>query len=347
MWVQNTEKKGRHRPRFGLPRKGGPTCPVVADQGMLRTIRWTRREFAMTTATGQPLLLIIATLALLLSLAACDNGSDISPDIPSDNDDPASAHGAGEATDPAADSAASNNGNVRPVPKKLSHQTETLERRPEGCDDDDCPVFEARLPVYEGQPELNAAVRRQLTSQLVAGGENPTTPESLEAAADRFLAIAGDESTRGGQGWELSGSASQVGRWGDLVTIAVSSYEFTGGAHGMPVTRWLNWDLADNRAVPLGRVIEPGQEEAFWAAVTKAHQRWLDKHAPSGGAQPHGDTFRRDWPFQQTDTYRLSDDGVVLHYDVYSIAPYAMGQPELTIPWSDLDGVIRARYRPE
>lgn len=286
----------------------------------------------MTRLTGQPPFLAAAALASLLSLAACDgtgnNGNDSTADRVSQKD--------GKPTQ-----AQSSDDTVRPVPKKLTHQTETLERRPDGCEGDDCPIFEARWQVYQGQPELNAAVRRQLISQLATGGEKPTAADSLDVAAERFLASAAEVPAPNGRGWELSGDAKQVGRWRDLVTIAVSSYEFTGGAHGMPVTRWLNWDLAENRAVPLGRVIESGREDAFWTAAASAHGRWVDEQAPDD------DTFREDWPFQQSDTYRLTDDGVILHYDVYSIAPYAMGQPELTVPWSDLEDVVRARYRPE
>lgn len=288
----------------------------------------------MMRRSGQSPLLIASALALALSLAACDNSTDTPP---KEEAGPATDGGQPAKSD---DTGASGEQSARPVPAKLTHQMETLERRPQGCDGDDCPVFEVHLQVYDGQPALNAAVRRQLTGQLVVTGENPTTPDSLEAAADQFLATAAGVAAEGSHGWELSGDTKQIGRWHDLVTVAINSYEFTGGAHGMPITQWLNWDLAENHAVPLGRLIASGQEEAFWNAAEQAHARWVEKEAPSD------DGFREDWPFQQTDSYRLTRDGVVLHYDVYSIAPYAMGQPQLTVPWSALDGVIRPSYRP-
>ena len=34
----------------------------------------------------------------------------------------------------------------------------------------------------------------------------------------------------------------------------------------------------------------------------------------------------------------------MLHYNVYHIAPYAMGQPTLTIPYEQLDGIVREKY---
>ena len=151
------------------------------------------------------------------------------------------------------------------------------------------------------------------------------------------LRIPGD----GARGWELSGESRQLGRWKDLLTVAIDSYEFTGGAHGLPVTRWLNWDLAAHRPVPLGQVIKPGQEDALEAAARRAHDRWLEKEVDSD------EDFRQAWPFQESSDFRLTRKGLVLHYDVYSIAPYVMGQPTLTLPWKDLDGVIREEYRPD
>ena len=54
--------------------------------------------------------------------------------------------------------------------------------------------------------------------------------------------------------------------------------------------------------------------------------------------------FRDSWPFDKTDNVFFTDKGLVLQYNVYHIAPYAMGQPTLTIPYSDLDGILRAPY---
>ncbi len=299
----------------------------------------------MPRLPGQSPFVITALAALTLSLAACDNSNDAASDgseqaAPTDQTSDGGKAGA-DPTSAAGDQAGTATDGTRSVPDKLKHHTETMERRPEGCDGDGCPVFEVSLQVYEGQPALNQAVRDRLTSQLVVGGEDPATPDSLEDAARQFLATAASTAGEDGPGWELSGSSKQIGRWQNLVTVAINSYEFTGGAHGMPITQWLNWDLAANRPVSLGNLIETGQEDAFWRAARRAHEGWLSEDAPDD------DTFQEDWPFQQTDSFRLTGKGVVLHYDVYSIAPYSMGQPEFTLPWDQLEGVIRPTYRPD
>ena len=269
-------------------------------------------------------------LAALLALSACDNG----PEQPEGEKQPAPAdNGAAQQSEPPATAAPEG---------KLETRQETLRRRADNCSGDDCAKVSVDLELYEGHPELNQAVRRRMIRQLGGNGEDQgAPPKTLEEAADRFLTTAAGIPGDGARGWELSGESRQLGRWKDLLTVAIDSYEFTGGAHGLPVTRWLNWDLAAHRPVSLGQVINPGQEDAFEAAARRAHERWLEKEVDSD------EDFRQAWPFQESSDFRLTRKGVVLHYDVYSIAPYVMGQPTLTLPWKDLEGVIREEYRPD
>ena len=44
--------------------------------------------------------------------------------------------------------------------------------------------------------------------------------------------------------------------------------------------------------------------------------------------------------------FAFTDQGIVVKYDTYQIAPYSYGQPELLIPYSELDGALRVDYLP-
>lgn len=273
-------------------------------------------------------------LAALLALSACDNSAEEGPEQTAGEQDPApDDNGAPQQSEPPTTTAPA---------EKLETRQETLRRRADNCSGDDCAKVAVDLELYEGHPELNQAVRRRMIQQLGGSGEDQgAPPKTLEEAADRFLATAAEIPGDGARGWELSGESRQLGRWKGLLTVAIDSYEFTGGAHGLPVTRWLNWDLATHRPVSLGQVINPGQENTFEDAARRAHDRWLEKEVDSD------EDFRQAWPFQESSDFRLTRKGLVLHYDVYSIAPYVMGQPTLTLPWKDLGGVIRDEYRPD
>jgi len=60
--------------------------------------------------------------------------------------------------------------------------------------------------------------------------------------------------------------------------------------------------------------------------------------------QAQNSDFREQWPFQQTAHIALLKDSVLLKYDVYSIAPYSSGHPELFIPHAQLQGILKPEY---
>lgn len=57
--------------------------------------------------------------------------------------------------------------------------------------------------------------------------------------------------------------------------IELSSYLFTGGAHGMPGRGFINYDRRQHKVLSLQDMLVPGQEEAFWKQAELAHKAWL------------------------------------------------------------------------
>lgn len=227
-------------------------------------------------------------------------------------------------------------------PEKLHPRQESLELQAPGCDkNEDCASVSVTYQLFENQPALNNAIRRQLIQQLQGFDENAGAADSIADAATDFLEEAGQAPGDSSNRWHLQGGSKLVGRRGELVTIEFNSYAYTGGAHGMPATHWLNWDLEAGKPVALEQIIQPGQEAAFWELAREAHQRWLD------GQADIDKEFRKSWPFDKTGDFRLDKKGLALLYGVYTLGPYAMGQVELTIPREALNGVIREEYLAE
>lgn len=255
-----------------------------------------------------------AVLAALLSLAGCDRERESQSDSPEQ----------------------------RPSIGKLKSERETFERRASGCtEEEECASVSVTREVFEQRPALNRAVLQRMIRQLQGNGEDQTSASNLEEVADSFLA----EAARGHGGssarWQLTGEAKRLARRGDLLTVEIDSYLYTGGAHGMPTTHWLNWDLASDQEVPLAQVIREGQERDFWEEAQATHRRWLDKQPETNRE------FRQTWPFRRSDDFRFDDKGLILLYNVYALGPYVLGPVELTIPWKDLRGIVHEQYLPE
>ena len=225
------------------------------------------------------------------------------------------------------------------APAALDSRVETLELRPPGCTSPDaCTSVNIRREVFVDRPALNDAIYAQMLQQLQGNDDGSSAPlNALDKVAQKFLDDAAAVTVTSAAQWQLNGDAKQLARYGNLLTIEVNSYLYTGGAHGMPVSHWLNWELAGDQPVTLAELIEPEQENAFWALAEEAHRQWL-------ATQQVDSDFQQNWPFTESEDFRLTDTGLVLLYGVYTLGPYSMGEVELTLPREKLAGVVRANY---
>lgn len=207
------------------------------------------------------------------------------------------------------------------------------EKRPAGCSeqDDSCPLVNIDNQLFADEPVLDALIDERLR-KMTMNSPDAEMPETLEGYQQDFLSTAEP-------GWSSYLQAKLRDQHDGLLVIELSSYLYTGGAHGMPGRGFINYDRKQDREIKLTDAVLPGKEGAFWRAAAKAHQRWLL-------ANQHDAAFARQWPFQRTSNFALLRDKVSLKYDVYSIAPYSSGHPELEIPYAELNDILKPGYLP-
>ncbi len=215
--------------------------------------------------------------------------------------------------------------------KPLEVKREAWEHIKPGCSASDCPLVNIDTLHFPAQPQLDAVIERRLLQFAAAGGPLPT---SLKAYEESFL--------RSAQSRNSSYLQAKVREQHDgLVIIELSSYLDTGGAHGNPGRAFINWSRQQEKVLTLQDMLVPGQEETFWKTAQEAHRGWLISTRMDQDPE-----FVKNWPFQKTPNIALTYGAVVLKYDVYAIAPYAMGHVELKIPYPRLNGVIKPELFP-
>ena len=203
-----------------------------------------------------------------------------------------------------------------------------------GCQGERCSLVNVDTLKFAAQPRLNALIEQALLA-MTAGSLAGPAPASLRDYAQVLLREAP-------QGHETWLQAKLIDRHDDLAVIELSSYLYSGGAHGLPGRGFINYSLASQRALQLADVLIPGGNEPFWQAASEAHQRWLQAQ----GLDKDGE-FRSNWPFKPTANVALLKDKVLLKYDSYAIAPYVMGHPTLEIPYSRLRNILKQQYLPQ
>ena len=200
-----------------------------------------------------------------------------------------------------------------------------------------CPRIEVDSIALEGAPKLTQLIDNALAYMTGIDPSRSGSYRSIQEYEQFFWATAQARDVT-----QLTATVRDA--YKGLVTVELSSVQYlTGAAHGIPATQYLNWERERGRVLGLNEALIPGAQPAFEAALQRAHNRWKNGLEDF---QRDPAAFDRMWPFQPSSNFALTREGLVIKYDAYAIAPYAGGQPELTIPFSELRGILDPRWLP-
>src|SRR5690625_423519 len=205
-----------------------------------------------------------------------------------------------------------------------------------GCKGE-CPSLFVDSLVFLGVPKLTELVDHALAMMTGVSDQRLPPYSTIAEFEDYFWKTAAPRDTV-----TLAARTRYRNRYLTVIELNSGQY-FTGAAHGITATQFLNWDNANSRVLGVDDLLESGTWPQFVRALERAHTRWV-QHAPE--ARDDLETWQRLWPFQPTQNIALVDSGVVAKYGSYEIAPYSSGQPELHIPYDELRGILRPAYLP-
>lgn len=166
-----------------------------------------------------------------------------------------------------------------------------------------------------------------------------SSPAEVKAAIDGFVSAQfADLPQDSVFVYSLMVTPEYLGHVNDFELFEINSYVFTGGAHGMPYSEYLIFDQQTKKQIQLADMLQPNKKSRFKALAYDAYKDWVktvDEDAAS---------YEKNWPFTLSDNVTLTDKGVDIRYQHYSIGPYAYGMPVLSIPYSKLNGIIKPRF---
>lgn len=116
-----------------------------------------------------------------------------------------------------------------------------------------------------------------------------------------------------------------LGQRENIATFTIGYYGYSGGAHGMYSTQFLNIDLAKKALLDIDDVINPDQhdklKELLWETYSNVS---------------NNETFTPKSEFYVEKDFYFSHDGITFVYPPYAIGSFAEGEKELTIHWGEL-----------
>ncbi|WP_422102582.1 RsiV family protein [Vreelandella sp.] len=209
------------------------------------------------------------------------------------------------------------------------------------CQGEQCSTVTISALEFPQAPALSEALQtRLLTLGMSISEESAQPAESWDGYAERFFELAEEDNRTSLDGMtsEALLEASVYARHNDLLVVELNSYVYHAGqAHGLPLTEFMVIDEREQRMVEASDMLLDGQSAAFDDLLAQAHRRWISEMG-------FDEQFTVNWPLSQSRNIAPLEDQWEVTYNVYEIAPYAAGQPTLSIPRAALEGIAKPRY---
>ncbi len=126
-----------------------------------------------------------------------------------------------------------------------------------------------------------------------------------------------------------------------LLVRGCSRAEYRGGAHGLYGTEYAIIDLSGRRVLGLAELFIPGSDARLSALLTRKAREVLG--LAEGTPLQEAGFFVDAVP--PSPNLFVHAEGLGFHYNVYDIAPYAMGEIVLLLSFEELDALLRSDMR--
>lgn len=123
----------------------------------------------------------------------------------------------------------------------------------------------------------------------------------------------------------------------NLLVYRINYNEYTGGAHGIYMTTYLNFDLGLMRPLRLDDIFVGYYQEPLTDLI------WNQLMADNGAktrAELEDMGYGSTGEIAATENFYLNKDGVTFYYNVYDITPYAMGPVIVSLPFQMLEHML-------
>jgi hypothetical protein len=143
----------------------------------------------------------------------------------------------------------------------LTYSYKDFKERATDCDDkpdSSCTIVKVNYPEFNGQQALNDSIARKLNMLF---GDDKKPGSSLGELSKSFMSGYSDfrkERPKSTLQFLLDAKAKVLRQDSSLTTVEVAGYSYTGGAHGVSYTSYVNWNTKANKSIALSDILIDG-----------------------------------------------------------------------------------------
>jgi len=197
-------------------------------------------------------------------------------------------------------------------------------------------IVSINIPKAEGNNiisnTINKTITHTISQSLNFGKENLNSKKSLEEQIqffnNEFIAFKKDF-PGSAQEWKAQIDGDLMYQSQEIISIAISSYLNTGGAHGILTISFLNFDSKT------GLLLENDKLFNDIESVKSIAKPYFEDFI----AENDSEIFNAD-EFLLPQNIGFEDEGIIMLYNGYEVAPYSTGIIQFTIPYNEISSYL-------
>ena len=228
----------------------------------------------------------------------------------------------------------------------LEFSKTNFEKKFGDCSNPDSLCYELNIQNIEvkgGPVEVRNSINNELNSYLITtlGGFLSDDAQSyqdlkqcVEALVQDYKRISVDFEDFN-QDWNISIDTELKNKDDEIISILSSVESYLGGAHGNHWNDFLNFDARNGKMITWKDLIT---DEIRFTKIAEADFR-LERKLPTNADLEREGYFFDEGVFKLPENIGFSEQGVILIYNPYEVAPYSMGSIEFIIPWEEIRSI--------
>lgn len=227
----------------------------------------------------------------------------------------------------------------------VTYTLKTITKDDPKCDtskEKNCRIVNITYHIFDNHPVLNDSVRTMLLAIYPFERMDSPAKLSLEEQTEEFMDKYEEfkkEPYSQGRKYELISSTKIMEEIGNLLTLQLDAYTYSGGAHGASFRRFINYDIKNKKVILLNDILKNNYRDSLMNVAEVIFKK--NEGLKPGQALSPDSYFFENNQFSLANSYVFTSQGILFLYNEYEIKPYAAGRTELLVPYNKIKSMLK------